>query len=390
MVKTLKQSIALSTFPDSWKHATVTPIPKAGDLSLVTNWRPISILPLIEKLMEKLCNKILVDYLELQGILCDEQFGFRKNRSTSLAIFNYVKHLTDNINKKRLTGSMYIDFARAIDSINHPRLVEKLFDMGVPGKLVVWIEDYLNNGTIRTKLNNNVSNAGELLCGVPQGSIVGPTLFLCYINDLALAMRDVGAGIFLYADDAVIYHSGTNENQIMNVLEQAFQRTITWCSRNYININVDKTKFCIYGTRSSVKKVECQRITHNNQTITRCQQYNYLGVPLDEYLNLSANFNKIFKKYSCKIFQFGKIKKYITVDTRILVYKQTILPLVEYVSYMLCLNPRLEVDKLQNLQNCCLRMCLNINNPREMSVAMLHSTACVSEWVTRTYSKTDR
>ena len=90
------QSIALSTFPDSWKHATVTPIPKAGDLSLVTNWRPISILPLIGKLMEKLCNKILVDYLELHGILCDEQFGFRKNRSTSLAIFNYVKHLTDN------------------------------------------------------------------------------------------------------------------------------------------------------------------------------------------------------------------------------------------------------------------------------------------------------
>ena len=373
------QSIALGTFPDSWKSATVTPIPKAGELSQVTNWRPISILPLIGKMMEKLCNKILVDYVESQGILCDEQFGFRKKRSTSLAIFNYVKYLTDNINKRKLIGSMYIDFARAFDSINHCRLIEKLFDMGVPGQLVVWIEDYLNNRVIRTKLNNNISNAGDLLCGVPQGSILGPTLFLCYINDLAMYMHEIDVGIFLYADDAVIYHSGDSEEQMKSVLEHSFQCINTWCSKNYININVDKTKFCIYGTRSNIKKFECSQITQNNQTITRCYQYNYLGVLLDDCLNLKANFNKVFKKYSYKIYQFGKIKKYITTDTRILVYKQTILPLVEYVSFMLCLNSAHEVDKLQKLQNRCLRMCLNINNPRDMSVAMLHTTARVDE-----------
>ena len=204
-------------------------------------------------------------------------------------------------------------------------------------------------------------------------------MFLCNINDLAYAVHDLGVGIFLYANDAVIYCKGINEDDVRTALEQSINCIDTWCSLNYININVDKTKFCIYGTRSKVKTVEYDRISYNTQSIHRCHQYNYLGVLLDECLNLSANFNKIFKKYSFKIFQLDKIKKYISVDTRILVYKQTILPLVEYVSYKLCLNTCHEVDKLQKLQNRCLRMCLNINNPRDMSVAMLHNTTRVSE-----------
>ena len=329
--------------------------------------------------MEKLCNTILVDYLETHEILFAEQFGFRKDRSTSLAIFKYTKFLTDSINKQMLIGSLYVDFARAFDSINHSRLIDKLEDMGVPWKLVIWIEDYLNNRVIRTKLNNKVSNSGELLCGVPQGSILGPTLFLCYINDLVLVMRNSGLGVFLYADDAVIYHDGANEEQIISTLEQSLLSVINWCSRNYISINSEKTKFCIYGTRSTVKHVKCNQISLKDHTISRCHQYNYLGVLLDECLNLKANFNKIFKKYSYKIFQLSKIKRYISVETRLLVYKQTIIPLVEYVSFMLYLNNCHEIDKLQKLQNRCLRLCLNIYNPRDMSVSMFHDNAKVRE-----------
>ena len=373
------QSIALGTFPDSWKLATVIPIPKTGIRTDVKNWRPISILPLIGKLMENLCNSILIQYLETKNILCDEQFGFRKNRSTSLAIFNYIKYLTDHINTQHLVGSMYIDFARTFDSINHTRLIDKLFDMGVPGVLVVWIEDYLNNRNIRTKLNNTTSLSRELLCGVPQGSILGPTLFLCYINDLVFVIRELGAQILLYADDAVIYHGNTDVDQLESVMKQSISVVSEWCAQNYINVNVDKTKFCIYSTRSRTKSFKHDCIIQNNQTIMRCYQYNYLGVLLDECLNLNANFNNIFKKYSYKIFQFGKIKRYINLDTRILVYKQTILPLVEYVSYILCLSTKHDVDKLQKLQNGCLRMCFDIKDPRDMSVSLLHSAARINK-----------
>ena len=378
LVYLFNQSIALGIFPESWKIATVTPIPKSGDLNNVKNWRPISIIPLIGKMMESLCNTILNNHLEVYNILSDEQYGFRKRRSTGLAIFNYVKFITEEMNMQRLVGSIYVDFARAFDSINHVRLIEKLTDMGVPWKLIFWIEDYLSNRKICTKLNNCVSPTRELLCGVPQGSILGPTLFLCYINDLALEMRDLDTNISLYADDAVLYNSDCDLQHLKEHLETVLLAITNWSKRNYININVQKTKFCIYGYRSRVKKFHDASLNSEGQEIFRCHQYNYLGVLLDECMTLTANFNSIFKKFSHKIFQFGKIRKYMDTNTRVLVYKQTILPLVEYVSFMLCLNSAGVVDKLQKLQNRCLRFCLNINNPLELSVVRLHQTARVN------------
>ena len=115
-----------------------------------------------------------------------------------------------------------------------------------------------------------------------------------------------------------------------------------------------------------------------DRRIAKCQKYNYLGVILDECMNLNANFNSIFKKYSYKIYQFGKIRKYIDSKTRVLLYKQTILPLVEYVSFMLSFNNIHDVGKLQKLQNSCLRFCYDVYNPRDMSVQRLHDMANIS------------
>ena len=281
--------------------------------------------------MEKLCNSILNNYLETNHILLDEQYGFRRNRSTALSIFNYVKFITENMNNNKVVGSIYVDFARAFDSINHARLVEKLIDMGVPWKLVYWIEDYLCNRNVRIKLNNIVSSSRRLLCGVPQGSILGPTLFNCYINDLVLAARDLGTNISLYADDAVIFSSDSDCSRLKLQLETILSSVVNWSQSNYINLNMQKTKFCIYGYRSRVSKFPEKIINCNGKGISRCLQYSYLGINLDECMTLATNFNSLFKKYSYKIFQFGKIRKYLDISTRVLVYKQTILPLVEFL-----------------------------------------------------------
>ena len=208
----------------------------------------------------------------------DEQYGFRKNRSTGLSIFNYVKFITEKMNVNRLVGSIYVDFARAFDSINHARLIEKLTDMGIPWNLLFWIEDYLSNRRVRSKVNNCVSTFRDLLCGVPQGSILGPTLFNCYINDLVLVMRRHDANISLYADDAVIFVDDVDSACIKLRLESLLSKIIEWIQSNYINLNVQKTKFCVYGYRSRLAKYQDKVLCAGEKRISRCTQYKYLGV----------------------------------------------------------------------------------------------------------------
>ena len=126
------QSLSLGIFPDTWAIATVKPLPKAGNKHMANNWRPISIIPLIGKLMEKLCNSLLLNHLEVNNILCDEQYGFRPKRSTNVAIFNFLNNIINEINNRKTVGAMYLDFSKAFDSINHKRLSDKLKDMGIP------------------------------------------------------------------------------------------------------------------------------------------------------------------------------------------------------------------------------------------------------------------
>ena len=327
--------------------------------------------------MEKLCNSLLLNHLELNNILCDEQYGFRPKRSTNVAIFNFLNNIINEINNRKTVGAMYLDFSKAFDSINHKRLLDKLKDMGIPIKLLSWIMSYLKNRKIKTKLNNCISATSDLISGVPQGSVLGPTLFLCYINDLANMTKNLGLSISLYADDAVIYCGNHDNYFIENRLELALYHVIEWCNNNYININIDKTKFCIYGTRSNVSKFEPDTITANDRQIHRCKQYQYLGVILDECLSMKLNFNKVFKKFSYKIFQFAKTRKFLDNETRVLIYKQTVLPLTEYVSYVMSLNNKHDVDKLQKLQNRALRMCYNIQDPRDVTIIRLHEMACI-------------
>ena len=246
--------------------------------------------------------------------------------------------------------------------------------MGISKMLIDWIAGYLGNRQMCTKFNGFSSVVKSLVCGVPQGSVVGPILFLCYVNDIINVRYDDSVNIILYADDTVIYHRSGDKMKLQYKLQQSLHKVSTWCSNNHINLNVKKTKPCCYGARRLFNDCHIDLVL-NGTLLNLCKQYKYLGVYLDETMNMESNFNYIFKRLSYKIFQFTKFRQYLDTKTRVLVYKQTIMPLAEYAGYMLNLNRKLDADKLQKLQNRALRLCFNVNNPRDCSVVDLHRRA---------------
>ena len=370
----MNQSLLTGIFPEKWSVATVTPIPKGGDLHNVGNWRPISILPLPGKILEKICTSFLLNELTDNEIISEFQFGFCRGLSTSHAIFHVVKQIIEGINSRNVTVSLYLDFARAFDSVNYRLLLAKLHDMGISLMLIRWIKGYLSNRRMCTKMNGHTSTVLPLLSGVPQGSIVGPILFLCYINDIVKVAYDCEIQISLYADDAVLYCTNSDRNILLHRMQHALDSVSAWCIANRINLNTKKTKYCIYGSRNLMRQYDLA-LYFSDILLQRCKQYNYLGVLLDETMSIHSNYNHILKKFSHKIFLFSKIRNYLDVTTRVLVYKQTVLPLVKYVGFLLTLNRSIDIEKLQRLQNRALRLCFNINVPRDMPIIELHYLA---------------
>ena len=193
----MNQSLVTGIFPDKWAVASVTSIPKAGNLTSEKNWRPISILPLPGKILEKICTKFLLEELDENNILNKEQFGFRSDLSTSNTVHGYVKYIIDRLNCKKFTCSVYLDFAHTFETVSYDILLLKLCDMGISVMLTAWTKGYLSNRQMRTKYNNFTSGLKPLVYGVPQGSVVGPILFLCYVNDIVNVTDDAGTDITL-------------------------------------------------------------------------------------------------------------------------------------------------------------------------------------------------
>ena len=198
----IKQSFETSHFPASLKIARITPIFKEGDKNNVNDYRPISVLPIFSKIFEKAAYQQLYQYLELNSFLNNNQFGFRSKKSTTHAIINFLQYLYENLDSGKLIFSIFLDFRKAFDSVNHDILLSKLQIYGIRGQALDWFRSYLNNRQQYVHVNKCESSLETIKCGVPQGSILGPLLFLIFINDITKS-----SNIFkyiLYADDSTL------------------------------------------------------------------------------------------------------------------------------------------------------------------------------------------
>lgn len=238
------KSFELSTLPTIWKTAVVTPVFKKGSPSLASNYRPISLTCIACKVMESIIKDKLIAYLLENSLITRQQHGFLAKHSTCSQLLECVNDWSIELNLRHSVDVAYIDFQKAFDSVVHSKLCYKLKSYGVSGKLLDWISDFLFNRTQAVKINNNLSDYVPVKSGVPQGSVLGPVLFLLYINDIVDLFGN-GLCVKLFADDLKIY-AVINDIVDVNLLQAGLDALNVWSDDWQLPISIKNVLFYIW------------------------------------------------------------------------------------------------------------------------------------------------
>ena len=258
----------------------------------VNNYRPISILPTLSKVIEKWIEIKLMSYLDDYSLLHKNQSGFRKGHSTESALICMTDSWLKTINEGKLVGCAIIDFWKALDLVDHQLVLKKLRHYKFSTSTLSWFQSYLYNRTQQVVINNSCSISGDVLCGVPQGSILGPLLFLLFINDLPLSLKDIHLFVDLYADDTTLYSTNLEKDVLEANLQNALDLVRSWCLENGMLINTDKTKLMLIASRQkrySLMDSEL-KITFNNMQLKNSSNEKILGVHVDQNFVWNSHF----------------------------------------------------------------------------------------------------
>ena len=365
------QAITLSSFPYEWKMARVIPLYKNGHRNLPGNYRPISVLPTISKIMERILYNQLYVYLTEFGLLSSAQFGFRKSHSTATALLDCTNEWYMNIDKKIFNLVVFIDLKKAFDTVNHDILLKKLELYGIKGQALNLLKSYLSNRHQMCQIGNFVSSEHLIKCGVPQGSILGPLLFLLYINDLPECLKSTRPRLF--ADDTNLTASGPSITDIENAANSDLQNLRNWLTANKLSLNVTKTEFMLIGSPQMIKSTSCSQpnILIENKQIQQVNQSKSLGITIDQHLSWKPNTENICKKITSGISALRRVKPFIAEkETLISIYNAIVRPYFDYCSEVWDVFGEVQCKRLQKLQNRAARIISNMSNKVDHSIAL--------------------
>ena len=341
--KTFRENI----FPNELKLADINPVFKKDDATNVKNYRPISVLPAVSKIFERLMLKQISLHLEdhLSPFLC----GYRKGYNAQHALIALIEKWKMSLDNKGFAGAVLMDLSKAFDTINHDLLIAKLNAYGFSKDALTLVRSYLKNRWQRTKINTSFSSWTELLRGVPQGSVLGPLLFNIYINDLFWVNENTE--VCNYADDTTFHACDHNLHTLIQRLEHDSLLAIEWFEENYMKLNEDKCHLLISG-----HKYEHVWAKIGNSKIWESQHEKLLGVTIDKEIKFNNHISDICKKANRKLTALGRLSRYLPFAQRRLLMKSFIESQFAYCPLVWMFHDRNLNNKINKLHERTLRL----------------------------------
>ena len=318
-------SFQCGQFPSRMKMAKIIPLYKSGDKHCYNNYRPVSLLPQFSKILEKLFDKRIRKFIEKYNLLSDSQYGFRQNRSTSHALIDLIEEISNCIENKKFVVGIFIDLQKAFDTIDHNILLDKLENYGIRGITKQWLRSYLTGRMQCVQIGRSRSEFSPIKCGVPQGSILGPTLFIMYINDIVKSSKIMK--FVLFADDTNIIISGQNREQLLKQITNEMNKLKRWFNVNKLSLNLNKTKFMLFGKRKTDVAVQ---IRVDDITIERVQQNVFLGVVIDDKLSWKPHINYLRKKVAKCVGVMQRASHALNQNALLILYNSFVMSYLTY------------------------------------------------------------
>ncbi len=344
-------SFSTGIFPEKLKESRIVPIYKTGDPSLCDNYRPISLVNTLSKILEKIVATKLTNHLQINKLLYEHQYGFQRGLSTEHNLLHVINNISSALNNGNYCIGVFLDLRKAFDVCSHDILLKKLTKFGIKEKEYDWFKSYLCNRRQKVDINGILSTERTINISVLQGTTLGPILFLCYINDIFYATN---LSLFLFADDTTCFAEHKDLRSLINFINYELQKISNWLDSNKMAINISKTKYIIFRTKGKPidentvrvyfntneigkvedeqKKFELQRV-YNQCPDSNNHEYKLLGVYFDEYLSFDKHINTICAKLARACFIIRRVSHKISVKSLKCLYYALFHPHILY-----CIN----------------------------------------------------
>jgi endonuclease/exonuclease/phosphatase family metal-dependent hydrolase len=347
--KIFQMSLAEGKLPTEWKQAHITPIFKKGDKRLAGNYRPVSLTPIIAKIMEKSIRDALLAHMRQHKLLSKRQYGFISGRSTLLQLLTVLEKWTDELDKGNIVDVIFLDFKKAFDKVPHTRLICKLRHYGFSGSILLWIESFLQGRTQRVVYQQTHSDWREVKSGVPQGSVLGPILFIIYVNSLPNQVEH--SDVFLFADDTKVFKSILQPSD-RDKLQDDLEKMNEWTKESLLVFNAEKCVSMTIGRRGDnegiyhIERAELKKIRSEKD----------LGVTIDNRLTFETHMWEKIKKANSIMATIRRTYQHLDKNTFTLLYKALVRPHLEYCNQAWHPHLRKHIDAIENVQRRATRL----------------------------------